>query len=102
MTTIPYQTLRAAGLNVGTVSLPSDTVGRGKSPRRDTERLIVMVVGAADRPVTRLEIARRVGQRKTPWLISIIEGLVIEGAIQRTASTMPNGVIVYLYHAMEG
>lgn len=51
----------------------------------------------AGRAVTRGDIAKALGLRKTPWLNGVIEGLVADGYLTRTHGTWKNGVVMYLY-----
>lgn len=58
---------------------------------------IMDAVIQADRAVTRLEIARAMGLKKTPWLVQAIERLVTDGWLTRIESRTPQGVIMWLY-----
>ena len=51
----------------------------------------------SDRAITRLEIARALGLKKTPWLVQAIERLVTDGYVTRIESRTPQGVIMWLY-----
>lgn len=58
---------------------------------------IMDAVGGAGQPLTRLEIARALGLKKTPWLVAAIERLAIDGYLTRIESRTPQGVIMWLY-----
>lgn len=49
--------------------------------RGETEAMIVDALRSANRPLTRLEIARLIQRAKSPWLIALIEALVSNGKI---------------------
>jgi len=80
-----------------TVPASSQTKRRVKQPREVTERAILDVLYRVNRPLTRLEIADEMHMKKTPWLISIIESLVNQGAVVRRSYTLPHGVVCYEY-----
>ena len=50
--------------------------------RAETQALILDALRMANRPLTRLEIARAVGRAKTPWLIALIDALVADGLVR--------------------
>jgi hypothetical protein len=58
---------------------------------------IMDVVIQGDRAMTRLEIARALGLKKTPWLVTAIERLATDGYLTRIESRTPQGVIMWLY-----
>lgn len=65
-------------------------------PPTTAERIYTAVLqngGAA----TRLDIARTMGVKKTPWLVMAIEALVAEGLLVKTASASKWGALVYWY-----
>lgn len=47
--------------------------------------------------VTRADIARAVGLKKTPHLIALIEGMVTDGLLHRVQDYWRNGVVMYRY-----
>jgi hypothetical protein len=59
--------------------------------------LIMDVVDRAGQPMTRLEIARALGKKKTPWLRDAIERLVNDGHLTRIEGRAPWGTIMWLY-----
>lgn len=90
----------AAGLNVGTVSIPSHN-RPNERPRTETVRLICETIESSAEPVTRTEIARALGRAKTPYLIDVIESLVGAGVLSRSHYVRHNGVVCYLYELRE-
>lgn len=54
-------------------------------------------VAKSDGAVTRAEIAKALKVKKTPWLITSIEGLVGDGFLTRFETIRPNGVLMYWY-----
>lgn len=58
---------------------------------------IYKVVGASERAVSRAEIAKALGLKKTPWLNAAIEGLVTDGYLTREHIIRSNGVVMYYY-----
>ena len=56
-------------------------------PKRRTKQelcdAVYGVVKAAEKPVTRLEIAREIGMAKSPQVINMIEGLVSTGWLKK-------------------
>ncbi|MBC8098127.1 MAG: hypothetical protein H7Y11_01675 [Armatimonadetes bacterium] len=83
-----------------TPPIPLPPTRRNRSPEATTIA-IYDAVRAAPVPLTRLEIARAIQRRKTPHLIVLIESLVQQGWLHRTQSAYHNGVVVYLYSAVE-
>lgn len=59
--------------------------------------LIMDALERAGQPMTRLEIAKAVGKKKTPWLREAIERLVESGHVNRFEGRMPWGAPVWLY-----
>lgn len=60
------------------------------------------VVAEAGRAVTRGDIAKALGWKKTPWLTGIIEGLVSDGYLSRTHHVWKNGCLMYRYEVRNG
>lgn len=63
----------------------------------ETEALLYSVLQGANRPMTRLQLARALGLTKSPNLITIIEGMVERGDIQRIEKQLKNGKSTFLY-----
>jgi hypothetical protein len=59
--------------------------------------LIMDALERAGQPMTRLEIARALNKKKTPWLRDAIERLVEAGEVTRFEGRMPWGAPVWLY-----
>lgn len=90
------ESIRAeAGLS--TVSTPSQNKKRQeKRPAEQAMQMICQFV--LDHPnCTRLEIARAIGRSKTPFLLTQIEWLVLQGHLARTVNPRPNGTFEYRY-----
>jgi len=88
------------GGGVDTVSIPFQLNNGGVVAHRsrgETLDLIVKVVSASPKPMTRLEIARCIGRSKSPYLLTLIAELADGGDITETASIRPNGLIEYRY-----
>ncbi len=66
-------------------------------PPRDIRREIWLFVAGADGAVTRAQIAKHLGLKKTPWLNGVIEKLVDESYLLCYASTWKNGFPMYYY-----
>jgi hypothetical protein len=47
--------------------------------------------------LTRLQVARALGLKKTPWLVDRIERLAAEGHIAKIEARTPQGVIMWVY-----
>lgn len=79
----------------------SDTVSsKAKAPsHRAVGRSVEIIVDsiAEKGTLTRLEIARILGRKKTPHLIELIEHLVQIGVLIRHNEPMPNGKPCYFY-----
>lgn len=69
-------------------------------PPTPQERIYNTIL-ASGRAVTRGEIARLLGLRKTPWLTAQIEGLVADSYVLRTHGTWKNGTVMYLYEVKQ-
>lgn len=67
--------------------------------RVDIRRDIYKKVVEAGRAVTRAEIAKAVGKKKTTWLNDRIEDLHRDGFLRRECSYWKNGVVMYYYSA---
>ncbi len=67
----------------------------------ETVYAIYEAVKQAPTPLSRLEICRAVGRKKTPHMITIIEEMVRKGWLRRVQSTFHNGAVLYLYAAAE-
>lgn len=68
---------------------------------RDYEREIYLFVATENRAVTRQEICKAVGLKKTAWFIAKIERLVEEGFLRRVHGTWRNGALVFLYEVAQ-
>lgn len=89
-----------AGLLNETVTLPSHQAANSEPihrPSGETRGLIIGAIYSAGQELTRLEIARALGRKKTPWLTALIEDMVAAGALYRIHTPARNGVICYLY-----
>lgn len=72
--------------------------GHDTFPHEPTIReRIYAVVLASGGAVSRTQIAKALGLRKTPWLISSIESLVMDGYLGRQHHAWKNGALMYLY-----
>lgn len=58
---------------------------------------ILDVVSGAGQPMTRLEIARALGIKKTPWFRQALDRLVTEGELNRIEARTAWGALVWLY-----
>lgn len=67
-------------------------------PREETIRVILEAVASARSGLTRAQIARAIGRRKTPHLIELIDQMVVDGLLWREVITLHNGVQGYRYH----
>jgi predicted transcriptional regulator len=63
----------------------------------ETEFAIIWALRTAEAPMSRSDIAKSIGRRKTPHLIDIIEGLVERGVIVTSEGEMPNGMPIFYY-----
>lgn len=70
-------------------------------PPRDVRREIWLFVYGADGAVTRAQIAKHLGYKKTPWLNGIIERMVTDGFLISIESRWKNGVPMYYYTTNE-
>lgn len=61
--------------------------------RRDIYNAVLLARGA----VTRAEIAKAIGKKKSTWLTERIEDLVRDGLLCRENAYWKNGVIMYFY-----
>lgn len=99
---IDQTTLSDLGLytpTVDTVSKPSQR-GRNIQGRRDvgeTRQMIVQIVKASPKPMTRLEIARALERSKTPHLVALIVELADNGQIFEHVRTLQNKMLEYTY-----
>ncbi len=92
------ETRAVAGLITGTVSIPSQSGGAPSSTRSRGETMDLIIESLQQQgPMTRTQIARQIGRKKTPWLIGICEDLVSVGLIRRGYMTLPNGLTAILY-----
>jgi hypothetical protein len=64
---------------------------------RDIRREIWDACYEQGRALTRTEIARALGLKKTPWLIAQIEQLTIEGYLLRSQDWLKNGLHYWTY-----
>lgn len=76
-----------------------DSIGSHKlpPPPRDVRREIWLFVYGSDRAVTRAEIAKQLGYKKTPWLNGIIERMVKDGFLVCYEARWKNGVPMFYY-----
>lgn len=58
---------------------------------------IYNAVVKANGVVSRADIAKALGVKKTPWLLQSIEGLVSDGYLTRTQTIRANGVVMFWY-----
>lgn len=63
----------------------------------ETCACIVRALATAEWPLTRAQICKRIARKKAPGVIAIIESMVADGTLERSQSTMPNGVVVFYY-----
>ena len=68
--------------------------------RDETIHLILQAIHASPQGLTRSQIARALGRRKTPHLITLIDEMVASDLLRREVITLHNGVQGYLYFAM--
>jgi hypothetical protein len=71
-----------------------------KEPYRsmsENEDLIVRVMESAIGALTRRQICRLIGRKKSPGLNKLIEQLVSNGILCKYTTRRPNGVDMYLY-----
>lgn len=80
---------RASVGNVPVRSIPSFKI--------DIKREIYIAVMNAGGVVTRQQIAKLVGRKKTTWLNQQIEELVADGFLYRHQSQWKNGVVMFFY-----
>lgn len=66
----------------------------------DPIRAIIWKFAAlSGRAVSRAEIAKALGRKKSSWINPHIEGLVRDHWLERTQSQRPNGVVMFWYTA---
>lgn len=84
-------------LGLRTVSSPYQKPPRQE--KRSAEQAMAMIRDyvLAHPFCTRLEIARAIGRSKSPYLLSQIEWLVLNGTLARSINMRPNGAIEYRY-----
>lgn len=75
----------------------NDTSHKKLPSPRDYNREIYLFAASQSGGVTRGEIAKHLGLKKTPWLIEKIDALVSDGFLTRTNGTFRNGFLVYRY-----
>jgi len=68
---------------------------------RATNANVLYVVRAAGEWQTRQEIAHALGLKVTPMLISILEGLVVDGGLVRARTYLANGSVRFSYACPE-
>lgn len=66
-------------------------------PRTETRQMMIDIVAASERPLTRTEIVNRLNRKKTPHLIDMMDRLVADGIFTRSIVTFNNGVTGYVY-----
>lgn len=88
-----HVTLRDSGGNATSHQITSFTV--------DVKREILEAVYNAGGTVTRAQIAKATGRKKTPWLHSHIEELVELGYLVRSHGVWKNGCVMYWYEAAQ-
>ncbi len=59
--------------------------------------MMIDIVAASERPLTRTEIVNRLNRKKTPHLIDMMDRLVADGIFSRSIVTFNNGVTGYVY-----
>lgn len=89
------------GLMTDIVSVPSQSTAPMKRAKHDTTRAILDALEVADYPLSRLEICRAIGRKKSPHLINLIEELVILGLLRRSVAVAINGADSYVYSLQE-
>jgi len=84
-------------LGLRTVSIPSQN--KKRQEKRPAEQALQMICDfVLENPnCTRLEIARHLGRAKTPYLLTQIEWLVVQGQLARSMNTRPNGTFEWRY-----
>jgi response regulator of citrate/malate metabolism len=90
-------TRKTLGLMTETVSQTSQSK-QPKRARNDTIREILTALERADKPLTRLEVCRAIGRRKSPHLIAEVEHLASLGIVTRQIVTAVNGAPAFAYH----
>lgn len=65
--------------------------------KSETYKLILDLLAEEGVPLTRTEIARGIHRQKTPHLISLIDGMVDKGLLEKNVKTFHNGVQGYVY-----
>lgn len=90
------ETLRSK-LGLRTVSSPSQKPTRQE--KRPAEQAMQMICDyVLEHPnCTRLEIARHLGRAKSPYVLTQIEWLVLQGRLARSVSPQPNGTFAWRY-----
>lgn len=96
----PTETRQALGLLPGTVPEQSQRL-QEKRPRYETCRAICDALAAADRPLSRLEICRAIGRKKTPHLRQLIDEMAQHGILQRAMVQHWNTELHYVYELRE-
>ncbi|MCY4146634.1 MAG: hypothetical protein OXE95_02000 [Chloroflexi bacterium] len=66
-------------------------------PRTETRQMMIDIVAASERPLTRTEIVNRLNRKKTPHLIDMMDRLAADGVFARSIITFNNGVTGYAY-----
>jgi hypothetical protein len=87
-------TAHYAGGNATSHEIPSFAV----DIRRE---ILVAIYDAGGGPLTRLDIAKATGRKKTPWLSNAIEDLVSQGYLTRLMGTWKNGCLMYWYEVAQ-
>jgi len=64
---------------------------------RDYEREIYLFVATSGRAVSRAEISKALGLKKTRWLFDKIDRLVEHGYLTSSHGMWKNGVLMYFY-----
>lgn len=64
---------------------------------RDYDKEIYLFVATAGRAVSRADIAKALGLKKTPWLYGKINFLVEHGYLSSHHGIWKNGVVMYFY-----
>lgn len=65
--------------------------------QRDIKQQILLLLMISDRAMSRSQIAKGLGLKKTPWLHDRIEWLVEHGHITKNVISWKNGVPMYFY-----
>lgn len=65
--------------------------------RRDIRRDVYKAIADSGRVMSRGDIAKALGLKKTPWLTTVIEGLVVDGYLTKEHGIWKNGVVMYYY-----